>query len=114
MAELDRALTRLDAATAALQAALEIAASARRNAAEAAAAAATADGGGEADPAALAAAFAEERAQLLARIATLEAQAEEDARLRLEAAEAVKAALSDLRAVSGEGNLHLGEAGHHG
>jgi hypothetical protein len=42
----------------------------------------------------------EERERLLARIALLEEQAEEDARLRAEAAEAVKAALGDLRAVA--------------
>lgn len=42
----------------------------------------------------------EERERLFARIALLEEQAEEDARLRAEAAEAVKAALGDLRAVA--------------
>ncbi|MEM6423263.1 MAG: hypothetical protein AAF698_11775 [Pseudomonadota bacterium] len=41
----------------------------------------------------------DERAALMARIEELEAQTREDAMLRAEAADAVKAALSDLRAV---------------
>lgn len=41
--------------------------------------------------------FGDDRAALVARIAELERKAKEDAALRLEAAEAVKAALADLR-----------------
>ncbi|MEM6679218.1 MAG: hypothetical protein AAF675_15240 [Pseudomonadota bacterium] len=46
--------------------------------------------------------FGDDREVLLARIASLEAQAREDEALRIEAAAAVQAALEDLRAVSEE------------
>ncbi|MEL6775408.1 MAG: hypothetical protein AAFP23_11625 [Pseudomonadota bacterium] len=45
----------------------------------------------------------EERNALLARIEALEAQTKEDALLRVEAAEAVKDALAELRSVGGGG-----------
>ncbi|MEM6486972.1 MAG: hypothetical protein AAF677_01675, partial [Pseudomonadota bacterium] len=54
---------------------------------------------------------ADERAGLMARIAALEAQTEEDEALREEAAAAVKAALDDLRLLQGDGAAHAAPDG---
>jgi len=82
MAEIDRALDRLSAAVTQL---VEASASTPGNGADAVAQA-------EAEVAALTA----ERDRLLAEIEALRSQHEEDARLRAEAADAVRDALSDL------------------
>ena len=46
-----------------------------------------------------------ERDALLSKVRKLEAQSEEDAQLRGEAAQAVRAALSDLRAMAAQGGM---------